>query len=1529
MQSVTNLRATLDIKGCRLISTRFAIVLMLLQPPGSFAQTNPAAQSLPYSENFSGLAHTSTSYPAGIQGWQLSTSGSSTSFRTSAPVADLSLNASSSASTTTGTVIHNYNGKIGLLATGSSDPGICLAVNTSNLNSITVSYDVMTIRNPYDGSSNTRINEITLQYRVGTSGSFTSLAGIEYQNNTTTQTGSGVTTPQNTASKSVTLPAGCNNQSVVQIRWVQRDVSGSGSRPSFALDNISISGNASTDIFINADNTAVTENFNNFLGADATTLPTGWTSSASAYNGINQGSNNNGGMYAYGSGGEYALGVLRSGSTGNITITATFRNNTGGTIRNLEIAYDFEQWRYANTSGFTVSTSGAGTGSASALNQNGTASGTNGVVTSTVKSLILTGLNIPHNNTFTIAWTAFDGGGSNNGIAIDNFSIKANVPLNALYYRSAASGSWQSTSVWESSADNSTWTSASYVPASFAATVTIRSRHTIDLNDNLDIDQVVIESGGTLVRKAGVLFTVSNGSGNDITVYGTLKFQSTTSDDYSNAVSYSSGSMVLVKSGGTIEANFSNSSSYWDLAAQSVADGYVQYEDGAIFNWNPTTSTAFATAATTYFPGASLSVKPVFKLSRTISFGVGSVSATTINGIFESAVDITWNGAGTKTFRNGIRGAGTITQGSGCGQFIISGSSAELGGTGTLELSSNGLSIPSGASVTLTGNKTINSGPVSIAGTFDLSDYALSGSYTAFTVSGSAIIKTSHVNGLLSASGALRGTVPSYNFNVAGTTVQYTRLGAQTVTNNDYYNLLFQGSGDKTLAGNTVVNGDISWIDNLGVSVVKCGSHTLEVKGNWDNDGAGDFDYGTGTVYIGQTGNTRSISETNSFNILKIAGTVSLSGTQNIYGRVEVPAGATLNTNGNLVIQSGASLMHGTGTPNGGGAVSGNVTVRRSGSGGAAYNYWSSPVASANVSILGSSLYYYDPSKATDNTTVAGLRAGWVAASGTMTAGVGYISQGGGTVSFTGTAGNAPTGAPITVTVKKNVGASNDVPWNLIGNPFPCGLDADLFIDVNGPLGSDAIGGALYFWDDDNSGGSGWATNDYAVWTKAGAVPGSPIASTNGNSPNGFIASGQSFFVSKTSDGTSTIEFRNTMRSTTNNVFFRQKPIERFWINITNPDNEINETLIAFIDDATDSADLLYDAKKFKGNAFLSVYSKLNGDEYAIQALPPLTYDRVIEVGLDAATPGGHLLRLSHKENMDGTVTLILEDRLLNRFQNLSDNPNYEFHTDAGNGISRFFIHINPALHISTLDESCAGFDGEITITQPGNKTWNYILYDSDEQPVASGNGFSGTQSFFGLKAGLYILELTDPYGFHIAKKITLEGRMRVKAGFTPTASIAPADEPIRFVNSSTGATYYEWDFGDGTIVTGVSEPVHAYREAGKYTVTLKASNCDCAGILSQEITIYKIVSGERSADDVAIRISTIGETLVIHFDNPPGNTAEITVYNAIGQRIYETISIVQGALRVDLSAGRSRYCFVRIKTADKVHAAKVFLITR
>ncbi|MCS7003813.1 MAG: choice-of-anchor D domain-containing protein [Cytophagales bacterium] len=214
----------------------FLLCLLILCSLTSFAQTNPTPQAIPYTQDFSSLTHSSTTYPAGWQGHTISTSPGA-SYNTTGPTSDRSLVQNATAADNVGNV-YNYNGKIGFLNTGSLDLTLTLAINTSNAYNIEVQYDIMTIRNPYDGSSNTRINEVSLQYRVGVTGAWTTLTGQEYQNNTTPQTSG--TTPQKLETKSVILPSACNNQPVVQLRWASRQVSGTGARPSFAVDNIDI-----------------------------------------------------------------------------------------------------------------------------------------------------------------------------------------------------------------------------------------------------------------------------------------------------------------------------------------------------------------------------------------------------------------------------------------------------------------------------------------------------------------------------------------------------------------------------------------------------------------------------------------------------------------------------------------------------------------------------------------------------------------------------------------------------------------------------------------------------------------------------------------------------------------------------------------------------------------------------------------------------------------------------------------------------------------------------------------------------------------------------------------------------------------------------------------------------------------------------------------------------------------------------------------------------------------------------------------
>jgi hypothetical protein len=202
------------------------------------SQSNPSPRTVPYTEDFASVAYGSTTYPAGWRGWRVSASVTS-AFPTAAPTTNQALQALSSAFNPSDG-LHNYNGRLGIMGATTVNPALALAINTTGKSNLEVSFKAGTLRNPYNGGSNTRIHELGLQYRIGTSGTFANVPFSTYLSGTVRQMGAGVTTPLDEQLVAVALPAACNNRPVVQLRWVVRNVSGGGAFPSFSLDDISV-----------------------------------------------------------------------------------------------------------------------------------------------------------------------------------------------------------------------------------------------------------------------------------------------------------------------------------------------------------------------------------------------------------------------------------------------------------------------------------------------------------------------------------------------------------------------------------------------------------------------------------------------------------------------------------------------------------------------------------------------------------------------------------------------------------------------------------------------------------------------------------------------------------------------------------------------------------------------------------------------------------------------------------------------------------------------------------------------------------------------------------------------------------------------------------------------------------------------------------------------------------------------------------------------------------------------------------------
>lgn len=119
------------------------------------------------------------------------------------------------------------------------------------------------------------------------------------------------------------------------------------------------------------------------------------------------------------------------------------------------------------------------------------------------------------------------------------------------------------------------------------------------------------------------------------------------------------------------------------------------------------------------------------------------------------------------------------------------------------------------------------------------------------------------------------------------------------------------------------------------------------------------------------------------------------------------------------------------------------------------------------------------------------------------------------------------------------------------------------------------------------------------------------------------------------------------------------------------------------------------------------------------------------------------------------------------------------------------------------------------------------------------------------------------------------------KAGFT----YAVAGNKTTFQNSSTFATSYKWEFGDGNTSTQAS-PVHTYAQQGKYTVKFTAGNNCFSETITDTVKIGAGSAGNIAGKNEKISIATAGNGSVILFLPDTGNYKELQVYSISGSLI-------------------------------------------
>jgi hypothetical protein len=258
-----------------------------------------------------------------------------------------------------------------------------------------------------------------------------------------------------------------------------------------------------------------------------------------------------------------------------------------------------------------------------------------------------------------------------------------------------------------------------------------------------------------------------------------------------------------------------------------------------------------------------------------------------------------------------------------------------------------------------------------------------------------------------------------------------------------------------------------------------------------------------------------------------------------------------------------------------------------------------------------------------------------------------------GTVSFKGT---------LNSTDQSIVINHNNNGWNLVGNPFPCALDINAFLNDADNVKSIDQSYVIYVPTLTNY--------RYVSITKAA---------------NYLLPPGEGFFVkcqaNPTSDPVGIIKFKTTMKSSTSHAYHSPPPKCPAIELVAESGKDHFSTWLRYIPEMTKGLDPGYDAGLFNASkpAF-ALYSRLvedNGIDFEQQCLPDNDIrSLVVPIGL-IAKQGAEIRFIAIVSDLPANFKVYLEDRVSGKFTRLDESGSfYSIVLSAANtGAGRFYLH--------------------------------------------------------------------------------------------------------------------------------------------------------------------------------------------------------------------------------------------------------------
>ncbi|MES2409978.1 MAG: T9SS type A sorting domain-containing protein, partial [Bacteroidota bacterium] len=335
----------------------------------------------------------------------------------------------------------------------------------------------------------------------------------------------------------------------------------------------------------------------------------------------------------------------------------------------------------------------------------------------------------------------------------------------------------------------------------------------------------------------------------------------------------------------------------------------------------------------------------------------------------------------------------------------------------------------------------------------------------------------------------------------------------------------------------------------------------------------------------------------------------------------------------------------------------------------------------------------------------------------------------------------------------------------LLSNPYPSAVNASSFLTHSN---NTELGGTLFFWTSVTlySGSGPYSVTDYGSWNLSGGVGTAPASDPTSTSlkPNGKIAAGQGFFAQLLGDGQ--ISFNDSMRVPDfNSQFFRignsvqNEEKNRIWLNLYN-DTTFKQTLVGYMDNATDGFDKFYDGDSFTNNE-INIYSLLGNRKLVIQGKAlPFDENDVVPLGYKITNAGVYSINI---DELDGIFSVhqdvYLRDKLLAIDHDIKASA-YNFTTEAGTFENRFeLVYVSNALGTNNPSEinTFATISNHIIRIESSELIKQISLYDISGKLI---NKYSLTEfkkqfsDAFNYPNGVYIAKITLDNDVVVTKKL-------------------------------------------------------------------------------------------------------------------------------------------------------------------------------